>query len=316
MTISQALQRIRTEPSTHQQMAHAEGNNIMTWIGFKHIMYLAEEAVLAHFREAGLGIRHLFEEHGLLLDIVANDGRILHALKLDESVTTTVKPRAPDAAGVLRFDIAMNVERDGKSVKTYSGNVGLVLKRDRSLAMAAHDGDLGELAVLVAEKAVDPRAAPEAPGAGAPAASGAAPQLVWDFTIPYFYCHGNERIKMSGYLRLMEEADARFCAERGIDVCDLLLAKRWIPAVPSASVRIVAEAYMNERLRLVYEVADVIKSLLYKCTMHAYVERDGKQILVARGEIVHAYAEIHSRKDWGMVNFDAQVMTAIGAEMA
>lgn len=313
MTISQALQQVRTVPSQHRQTAHAEGNNIMTWIGFKHIMYLAEEALLAHFRQAGLGIRHLFEEHGLLLEIVANEGRILHALKLDEDVATTVKPRRDDGSGALRFDIAMHVERDGKAVKTYSGTIGVVFKRDSSLAMAAHDGDLGDLAALAVDRAVDPAAAP---ADATEAAAAVAPRLVWDFTIPYFYCHGNERLKMSGYLRLMEEADARFCAERGIDVCDLLVARRWIPAVPSASVQIVGEAYMNETVRLVYEVSDIIKSLLYKCTLHAWVERDGEQVLVARGEIVHAYAEIFSRKDWGMVNFDDQVLAAIGAEAA
>jgi len=301
-----ALQRLLRDTTSHDQFAYSEGNNIMTWIGFKHIMYLAEEAVLAHFRQLGLGIRCLFEEHGLLLEIVANEGRILHALKLDEPVTTTVTPKASGRADLLTFVIAMFVERDGKTLKTYSGVVCVVFKRDRSLGMVPGETGKGMLESYVTECACDPRG-------GQGFASTGKPSLNWTFNIPYFYCHGNERLKMSGYLRLMEEADARFCTQQHIDVHALLQEKRWIPAVPSASVRILNEAYMNEELNLMYEVNDVIKSSLYKCRLTAQVWRRGERITVAEGEIVHAYAQILSRKDWSMVHFDLGVLTAIGA---
>ena len=313
MTLTTALHTVRTQRTEHQQTAHAEGNNIMSWIGFKHIMYLAEEAVLAHFRQAGLGMRHLFEEYGLLLEIVSNEGRILHALKLDELVSTSVKPVSKAQGNSLRFEVVMHVERAGKPVKTYAGVVALVFKQDRSLGMTPEPCELGDLAAWVVEKAIDPAAPTPTtqPGYYPDRA-----HLAWDFVIPYFYCHGNQRLKMSGYLRLLEEADARFCAQQGIDVCELLLDRRWIPAVPSAKVSIVEEAYMNETLHLLYTVTDVIKSLLYKSSMQAWVERNGQKVWVAQAEIVHAYAQIHSRKDWGMVNFDTQVLHAIGADQS
>ena len=47
-----------------------EGANIRTWIGFKHFMYLVEEAVLHWFRERGLGPQRLYHEYGLGLEIV------------------------------------------------------------------------------------------------------------------------------------------------------------------------------------------------------------------------------------------------------
>ena len=92
MKYQQAISFLEKETSVVKQFARSEGNNINTWIGFKHIMYLAEESLLTHFRDAGLGIRRLFEEYGLLIDIVGNKGRILHALKLDEEVSVEVSP--------------------------------------------------------------------------------------------------------------------------------------------------------------------------------------------------------------------------------
>ena len=61
-----------------------EGSNICTWIGFKHVMYVVEEAVLDHLRQSGLTPRRLFEEHGLGVEIVDSHARIMHALHMDD----------------------------------------------------------------------------------------------------------------------------------------------------------------------------------------------------------------------------------------
>ena len=42
-----------TAPTTTQLRPRYEGSNICTWIGFKHVNYLVEEAVLEHFRQLG-----------------------------------------------------------------------------------------------------------------------------------------------------------------------------------------------------------------------------------------------------------------------
>ncbi len=310
MKFSTELHALATTRTDITEFAHSEGNNVMSWIGFKHIMYLAEQGVLTHFRNAGLGFRRLFEEYGLLIEVVANQGRILHALKLDEEVRIVVAPDAR-AASRLQFDISMFVERAGKPVKTYTGKVQVVLHADRSLAMAALAEDLGALAPYVTADGAPPAAAEPAVRGDAVEAGEAT--LHWTVTIPYFYCHGNERLKMAGYLRYMEEADARFCQQQGIGVGKLLQGRRWIPAVPSARVRILAPAFIDETLHLEYRVREVVKTLLYTCTMDAWVERDGGRVHVATGEIVHGYAEVLSRKDWSMVNFSDDVLEAIGA---
>lgn len=305
MKFSTELADLSEKTSEVTQFAHSEGNNVMSWIGFKHIMYLAEQALLTHFRASGLGFRRLFEEHGLLIEVVASQGRILHALKLDEEVQTVVKPGASGENG-LQFDIAMFVERGGKSIKTYSGKIRVILLADRALGMPALETDYGALAPYVADRV-------SFPASNVEGTDPAAKRLNWTVTIPYFYCHGNERLKMSGYLRYMEEADERFCEQQNIGVNKLLQERRWIPAVPSAKMQMLEAAYMGETLHIEYAVKDVIKSLLYSCTMNAYVDRGGDRIHVAAGEIVHGYAEVLSRKDWAMVNFDQEVMNALGA---
>src|SRR5262249_51880992 len=67
-----------------------EGANIRTWIGFKQFMLLAEEAVLAWFRERGLGPQRLYHEHGLGLEIVDSSVQLPALLEVDDEVRAEV----------------------------------------------------------------------------------------------------------------------------------------------------------------------------------------------------------------------------------
>jgi len=312
MSFSQSIAFLENETTSVQQYAHPEGNNIMSWIGFKHIMYSAELALAEHMRRADMSMRRMFEDFGLVAEIVQCKGRILHAVKLDEPLITQVSASKRRRDDCLNFDVRIFVNREGKPLKAYSGAIRLVFKQDESLGMdplaVAHTDELRR---LIASNAVDPEAA-GIPGNHSPQVESAAHQ--YTLRIPYYFCHGNERLKMSGYLRILEQADAEFCEARGISINDLLRDKRWIPAVPSAQMTILKEAFMEEDLQVTYRVIDVVKDFTYKCALDCHVYRDGQPIHVATGEIVHAYAEIHNRKDWGMVNFDTRVMAAIGAE--
>src|SRR5690349_24269543 len=80
-----------------------EGSNICTWIGFKHVNYLVEEAVLAHLRSSGLPARSLFEQHALGTDIVEIKTKIATALHMDDVATAEVAPVADADSGVLQF---------------------------------------------------------------------------------------------------------------------------------------------------------------------------------------------------------------------
>src|SRR5437773_9918850 len=70
-----------------------EGSNIGVWLGFKHFMYLMEEAAIQHVRERWLGPRALWEQHGVGVEIVDSSIRILTALHLDQLTRAEVRPR-------------------------------------------------------------------------------------------------------------------------------------------------------------------------------------------------------------------------------
>jgi acyl-CoA thioesterase FadM len=133
----------------------------------------------------------------------------------------------------------------------------------------------------------------------------------WRWTIPYTYCHYNERLQMSGFLRLMEEAKDRFVRDRGISIKTLLDDRKWIPVVPRASLRIVDEALMEEDLYTVFTVAEVFKDFTYTARLDCYAARDGRLRPVAAGSIVHGYAVIDNRRDWRLVSFDQRVLDAL-----
>ena len=135
--------------------------------------------------------------------------------------------------------------------------------------------------------------------------------FVWRWHIPYFYCYYNERMRHSGYLRVMEEVVDLFLAARGISIKTMLDTKRLIPVVPHAAVSMVSEAYMEETILTVFNVEEIFKGLTYQASMDCWVEREGRLVLVERGTITHGYAEIINRRDWKLVPFDAPTLAAI-----
>ena len=327
MTSSTIEQRV-----TVQARPRYEGSNICTWIGFKHVMYLVEEAVLEAIRQSTPGAQALFETAGLGVDVVDSDARILTALHIDDVARTEVTRQPDDGSGELAFKTVTWLDRPGRApVKAVTAKVRVVLRR-----VAAAPETPAELATwAVSEIRRAPASAPPRPSYGSAAAGsattigrgivGAADQtarslcadsnaLVWKWRIPYFYCHFTERIQHSGYLRLMEEVVDLFLADRGISIRRMLADQRWIPVVPQARVEILREALMEEDLYTVFTVEDVFKDLTYTARMDCYVVRDGELVQTATGRITHGYALILDRRDWQVVPFDDRTMAALRGE--
>lgn len=299
-----------------------EGVNICTWIGFKHLMYLVEEGVLDHLRETGAAPRMLFEQHGLCVEIVDSQVRILHALHLDDLAEVEVTRVDEPADRELRFQVVLWIDRAAVRTKAVTAKVAVVLKVDDSPVTREHPAapPPAELAGVVVPVLRRPGA--PVPGAlparveGAEAALRALqPQganvVAWRWRIPYYYCHYTERLQHSGYVRLLEEAEDRFLAARGISIHHMLHAKRLIPAVPRARVEILAEAYMEEELLVAYTLEDVFKEFTYDHRMDCYVVRDGALVHTATGRITHGYTVIENREKWGLVSFDEETLRAL-----
>lgn len=300
-----------------------EGSNICTWIGFKHVMYLVEEAVLEHFRASDLSPRMLFEDHGLCLEIVDSDVRILHALHMDDRARVEISPLAPFTGPELCCGVKMFVTRGDKPLKVLTGKVKVLFRKDRDGA------NIPTTVPGLAPYVVSEISRVNGSGAGGRGfrkergVAGADDQLirdiiaqnensfVWKWHIPYFYCHFTERIQHSGYLRLMEEVVDLFLADRDISIRKMLDTRQWIPVVPQASLEILREGYMEETIYTVYRVENVFKAVTYTARVDCYVERDDCLVHTATGRITHGYAVIEDRRNWSLVNFDDETVRAL-----
>lgn len=312
---------LERELSVVEMRPRFEGSNICTWIGFKHVMYLVEEAVLDHFRQSGLVPRALFEDHGLCLEIVDSDARILHALHMDDLVRSEVRPAESKRRGELAFKVTSFVERDGAELKAVSATVVVVLRRDRrGPAPAAAPPELEPYVVGTLDRTsgggggdglLDGRGVTGPGDDVARALVKDANAIVWRWRAPYFYCHFTERMQHSGYLRLMEEVVDLFLAERGISIRTMLDTRDWIPVVPHARVEVLREALMEEQIYTVFRVDHVFKDVTYTATMDCYAVRDGGLVHTATGTITHGYAVILNRRDWKLVSFDEPTIAAL-----
>ncbi|MFD7500680.1 hypothetical protein [Streptomyces sp. NPDC059850] len=301
-----------------------EGSNICTWIGFKHVNYLIEEAVLVHFARCGAPARRLYEDHGLGLDIVALDSRILHAFHMDDDAEAEVVPHTSDSDTALTFRVTLRVTRDGSVLKAVTATVRVSLRADTYLAeplagsSAEPPGEFGRFTVDRLGEDAPAEPSPAVPEGDERAVLAALTEgrnaHAWKWNITYPYCHFTERLQMSGYLRLMEEAKDRFVKSRGISIKTLLDDRRWIPVVPRSWIRITDEALMEEDLYTVYTVEEIFKDLTYTARMDCYAVRDGALTRTATGGIVHGYALIENRRDWHLVPFDQRVLDALAGK--
>ncbi|KAF4406768.1 MULTISPECIES: hypothetical protein [Streptomyces] len=290
-----------------------EGSNICTWIGFKHVNYMVEEAVYDHLRQLGLPAGKLYERHGLGVDITDIDTKIRTAFHIDDLATATVTPAADKGDG-RRFTVEMTVEREGETVKAVTSKVAVQFRLDPHghpaeeppAELAGHVTDrLGAGAEPIrVEPGTDP----------ADLLTAGKNAFAWTWRIPYFYCHFTERMQMSGYLRQMEEVVDLFLEDRGVSIKTLLDEQDWIPVVPHSKITILDEANMEETLYTVFTVENVFKRFTYTARMDTYVLRDGVLVPTATGRITHGWAVIENRRDWSLVDFDDRLVNGLNGK--
>jgi acyl-CoA thioesterase FadM len=277
-----------------------EGGNIRTWVGFKHILYLAEEAVLHWFRERGWGPRRLYHEHGLGLTVVDASLLLPAVVEIDDAVTARV-----EATGAGRFAVRLQVERQGRPVTVAKGRVAVALVRERG----APGGEPapGELAPLV----VPGVEAAAAGGTSAPPGPGA---FHWSWPARYFHCHFSDRVQHSAYVRALEEIVDRFLAARGLAVGRLLAERGWIPVVSRVRVTLLADAHLGERVDTALTVDDVVKRVAWDARMDCRVERGGTMVPTATARILHGYALARGDGAGRLVELDEATLAAICQE--
>ncbi len=304
-------------PTLFEGRPRYDGANIGTFIGFKNFMALAEEAVLQHFRDHGLGPQHLFERHGLGLEIADSSTRLVNTLHADDLVRGTVRSFLPRTGAGLDCRVELTTKRDGRTLTVLTGRL-------RAALVEEADGARVEPVPQALRPLVFPRgtlhgaggaqtAAPDGP-CGPP---GPGNGFVWPWRIPYFVCHGYTRIQSSGYVRLLEEATDRYLDHVGLSITNLLATRDWIPVVSGARVRMLANAHMGETLHVAYRVDETVKDVLWKSTMECHVERDGAMVTTAVASITHGYVLARGPRAFtGLMVLDGDVRAALLGEAA
>ena len=288
-----------------------EGANIRTWIGFKHFMYLVEQAVLQWFVDQGHGARELFHGYGLGVEIVDCSVQLPAVLEVDDDVRAEVT-----AAGGNRLTVQLCVVRDGADVTVLRGKVSVALVRERTAA--AHRPAPAPLAGLevpdlaAATTVVRPDHRRLADGQPAPALLTVDPTaFVWSWRAPYFYCHFSDRVQHSGFVRALEEVVDRFLADRGISVGRMLAERSWIPVVSRARVQLIAPAHMEETVHTVFTVVDILRGVMFDARMDCYVQRGNDLVAVAAARILHGYAIAAGEGAGGLAELDTGVVRAL-----
>ena len=286
-----------------------EGANIRTWIGFKHFLYLVEQAVLQWLLDQGTGARQLFLEHGLGVAVVDCSVQLPAVLELDDEVRVLVS--AGSAGGL---SVRMSVVRDGAEVTVLRGKVRVALVREPAasvyrpappplagweVADLAHTGTAGGRPPIPAE------AGPESALVTDPGA------FLWSWRAPYYYCHFSDRVQHSGFVRALEEVVDRFLDDRGISVGRMLAERHWIPVVSRVRVRLVAAARMEETVHTVFTVVNIMRDTLFEARMDCYVQRGDGFVSVATAEILHGYAIAAGADAGRMATLDAEVLRAL-----
>jgi acyl-CoA thioesterase FadM len=302
-----------TVPTVHATRPRYEGANIRTWIGFKHFIYLVEEAVLQWLRDQGHGARALFHDYGLGVEIVDCSVQLPAVLEVDDEVRAEVV-RA--AGGKLK--VRLSVHRDGQDVVVLKGTATVALIAERAadrqrpappalseLVAADLSGATGLSAALPVEGGA------EVAGVLAPPGSGA---FLWSWRAPYFYCHFSDRVQHSGFVRCLEEVVDRFLADRGLSVATMLRERSWIPVVSRARVRLAGPAHMEETVHTVFTVESVLRSMMFEGRMDCYVRRGDTLHLVATGSILHGYAISRGAGAGGLAILDDEVCARLGGE--
>lgn len=272
-----------------------EGANIRTWIGFKHFMYLVEEAVLEYFREQGHGVQAMFRDYGLGLEILDCSAQLPHALEVDDDVTVRVAPapRQRDGRGAA-FLAEIITHPLGAPVTALKAKVRVALVREAdSSARTAVPEILRPYVADTLEAVTDPHDSleihPDQSPADVltPAGSGA---FLWSWRAPYYYCHFSDRVQHSAFIRTLESVVDRFLHERDLSIGDLMRERAWIPVVSRARVRLHAPAHMEETIHTVFQVEDILLDTTYTAVMQCWVQRGDQLVLVASGTIMHGYA--------------------------
>jgi acyl-CoA thioesterase FadM len=287
-----------------------EGANMGTLIGFKHLLYLAEEAVLNWFRHHGHGPHRLLHEHGLALQLVDTSARLMRVLTIDDEVTAHVR-----AQPTGRLSVTLTTNRDDTEVTILRARVAVELfAHDKNAPRAPLPDDLAAMLTGIPDTCAPAGRHNHSLHDGdsprdvlAPTGSG---RFWWSWKARYTYCHYFDRIQHSAYIRALEEVVDRFLAARRIGIDTVLTDRGWVPVVSKVDVQLLTAAHIGETIHTTYTVQGINGRRTYDARMDCHAERDSELVHVATATITHGYIEA-GKLDVHALTFDHDIAMAL-----
>jgi acyl-CoA thioesterase FadM len=224
-----------------------DGSNIRTWVGFRSLAGLVQEAVRVWLRREGHGAGRLFHEHGLCVDLSWASYQLVRLVELDDTLDFTVHPTPTG--------LRVRATRAGAAV--LKARVELRLVRDRRAPMPAHP--------WLCRRIVD-----TLPHQPAEEQSDAA----WSWTARYVDCSYSRGVRHSTYVRVLEEAVIRFLDSRELSVPALLRDRGWIPVVSRFDVSVHCEVQMGERVQTSLVPVEILGDRAWRARLDCFVERE------------------------------------------
>jgi len=289
-----------------------QGANIRTWIGFKQLLYLVEEAVLQWFRERQMGPQRLFHDYGVELEIIDSSALLITLMEADDIVTAEaelyqgnqlsvrllVRRGECDVVSVkAKVIVALRPAKAGANARLYPRDVASWVARS---ATCNNEGDVLH---LTPGQSVESLLAP----------SGSR-NFLWTWQARYFDCHYSHHVQHSTYVRVLEEVVDRFLGDRGISITRMLREYKWIPVVSRVRVTMLAEAYMDEKVCTTFVVQDVMKGFTYDGRMDCYARRGNTLVHTATARILHGYAISEGERAGQLTELDQATIDALMAE--
>jgi acyl-CoA thioesterase FadM len=263
------------------------------WIGFKHLMYLMEEAVLGWFRQRGYGPQRLFRDYAGEWEILDASVTLPSLIEIDDEVSADVK-----ALHDGWFSVRLSVHRADEPARAVL--IGKVQ------CAVAHAGKVRLPADL--EPFVCSESSRERPGTEISDDAGLL--NAWQWRARYFHCQYSNRLQYSAHVRALEEVVDRFLTDREMSI-GTMLTRMLIPVVSRVSLSVIAPVRMEETVYTTFRVDEVLKGIAFNGRMDSYVRREGRLTRVSTGRILHGYAMAAGPQAGALVPLDAAMITAL-----
>lgn len=292
-----------------------EGANIFLWIGFKHIIYLMEEAVLEYIKTKVGRIGDLFVNQNIAVEIVSSDIELMKVLSIDDKVRAEVQKKDNSNDDELLFLVNLYVHNERIATGKLIIVIRSVINQETSPLTYEKDFITFEMnrSNILKEPEFPSIIESSTTTYGIPSIKNIADLdpnkgFIWRKKVPYFYCHYSRKIQYSGYIRVIEEVVELYLESRGISIRYMLENRGWIPVVLKTNIDLITDVFMEEELWIVFTVVEIKLDLLYNAKFETYVKRGDRYILSSRGSILHGYADTTT---WSLASLDKKTIHAL-----